>query len=156
TAETTAGELLIQMKQSGERPAGRKKESHVATLSDLKITKTQSSRWQKRAILKKNDPKQWQVQLDKTIRMAGASCDGNKEIVREARADMRGEKFKKRAAHEEAITAKIKALPQKKYAVIYADPEWKFKTWDGLSTGAQHYAVSDLETIKARDVPSIS
>jgi phage N-6-adenine-methyltransferase len=45
-AERRAGELLIQMAESDERPLGRKKESHSATLSDLGVTKTQSSRWQ--------------------------------------------------------------------------------------------------------------
>jgi hypothetical protein len=32
------------MAERDERPKGRKKESHVATLSDLGLTKTQSSR----------------------------------------------------------------------------------------------------------------
>src|SRR5215472_10192035 len=50
-AEIRAGELLADMKANGERPAGRKKESHVATLSDLGVTKTESSRWQKLAAL---------------------------------------------------------------------------------------------------------
>jgi hypothetical protein len=54
-AEIRAGELLAEMKERGERPRGRKKESHIATLSDLGVSKTQSSRWQKLAALPKED-----------------------------------------------------------------------------------------------------
>jgi hypothetical protein len=42
--EIRAGKLLIEMAKRDERPRGRKKESHVATLSDLGVSKTQSSR----------------------------------------------------------------------------------------------------------------
>jgi hypothetical protein len=45
-AERRAGELLAEMAERDERPRGRKKESHVATLSGLGVSKTQSSRWQ--------------------------------------------------------------------------------------------------------------
>jgi hypothetical protein len=45
-AEIRAGELLAEMAERDERPLGRKKESHIATLSDLGVTKSQSSRWQ--------------------------------------------------------------------------------------------------------------
>ena len=48
-AERRCGELLREMADRGERPLGRKKKSHVATLSDLDINKSQSSRWQKLA-----------------------------------------------------------------------------------------------------------
>jgi hypothetical protein len=44
-AEDQAGILLRKMAEHDERPSGQKKESHVATLSDLGVTKTQSSRW---------------------------------------------------------------------------------------------------------------
>jgi hypothetical protein len=60
-AERRTGELLIEMRETGERDAGlggdRKSRSHDATviappkLVDLGITKTQSSRWQAKAKL---------------------------------------------------------------------------------------------------------
>ena len=40
------GELLRDMDDRDERPRERKKESHAVTLSDLGISKPQSSRWQ--------------------------------------------------------------------------------------------------------------
>jgi len=62
-AEIRAGELLREMKQKGERNEGGKQNlrpgSHAATpgkqpkLSDLGVSKTQSSRWQKLAALPK-------------------------------------------------------------------------------------------------------
>lgn len=48
-AEMRAGEMLSQMAERGERPKGRKKESHAVILSDLGVTPSQSSRWQKLA-----------------------------------------------------------------------------------------------------------
>src|SRR5579863_4339250 len=49
-AERRAGQLLEEMKATGERARGsgdRRKESQLAILSDLGLTATQSSRWQK-------------------------------------------------------------------------------------------------------------
>ncbi len=51
-AERRAGELLREMAENGERAKGGgdlRKESQPATLSILGVSKTQSSRWQKRA-----------------------------------------------------------------------------------------------------------
>ncbi len=45
-AERKCGELLGDMAQSGERPQGRRKESHAATLSDMGLSNSQSSRYQ--------------------------------------------------------------------------------------------------------------
>ena len=47
-AERKAGELLNEMADSGERATdGRpQKQSHAATISEMGITKSQSSRWQ--------------------------------------------------------------------------------------------------------------
>jgi hypothetical protein len=52
-AETMAGDTLIAMAVRGERPKGRRKESHGAILSDLGINKTQSSRWRLGQLLAK-------------------------------------------------------------------------------------------------------
>jgi hypothetical protein len=50
--ERRAGELLSEMSESGERAKGGeagRRESQPATLDDLGVSKTQSSRWQKLA-----------------------------------------------------------------------------------------------------------
>ncbi len=66
----------------------------------------------------------------------------------------------RRAERERELAAKITALPDKRYGVILADPNWRFEVWSretGLGRDAtNHYATSELDAIKARDVPSIA
>lgn len=50
-------------------------------------------------------------------------------------------------------------LPDKRYGVILADPEWKFETWSekGMDrAAANHYPTSALEVLKARPVQGIA
>lgn len=52
------------------------------------------------------------------------------------------------------------SLPNKKFNVIVADPEWRFEPWSrdtGMDRAADnHYPTSCTEVIAARDVPAIS
>lgn len=52
------------------------------------------------------------------------------------------------------------ALPNKRYGVIVADPEWRFEPWSrttGMDRAADnHYPTSCLEVIASRDVDSIA
>ncbi|KAF0124335.1 MAG: MT-A70 family protein, partial [Xanthobacteraceae bacterium] len=65
-----------------------------------------------------------------------------------------------RAEKEARLGAKQRALPDRRYGVIYADPEWRFENWNndtGNDRGPEnHYPTSDLETICRRDVASIA
>jgi len=65
-----------------------------------------------------------------------------------------------RKKREHDLASKILALPQKKYGLILADPQWRFEPWSretGMDRAADnHYPTSVLEVIKARDVPSIA
>jgi hypothetical protein len=78
-------------------------------------------------------------------------------VVREM---TQGDKKQQRAKREIELALKIRALPDKRYGVIFADPEWRFKPWSretGMDRAADnHYPTSDLEVIKARDVTSIA
>jgi N6-adenosine-specific RNA methylase IME4 len=69
-------------------------------------------------------------------------------------------KTERRDARERELAGKIVALPDKRYGVIVADPEWRWEPWSretGLDRSADnHYPTSCLDVIKARDVPSIS
>ena len=65
-----------------------------------------------------------------------------------------------RQVREEKLGAKQRALPDRKYGVIVADPEWDDDVWS-RETGmnkhpANHYPTSDPETIKSRPVESIA
>ena len=65
-----------------------------------------------------------------------------------------------RAERERDLAEKQTALPDRKFGVIVADPEWRFEVYSratGLDRSADnHYPTSALEAIKARDVTSIA
>lgn len=71
-----------------------------------------------------------------------------------------GDKKEKRAERERKLGAKQAALPDKKYGVIYADPEWRFEPWSretGMDRAADnHYSTSVTEVIATRDVTTIA
>jgi hypothetical protein len=127
-AEIRAGELLLEMKERGERAAGGKKNlrpgSHGATpekepkLSNLGVTKTQSSRWQRLASLSSDEQ---EAKIAQAKKIAVAVTEGNQEIVKAARAQRQVEKRERRHQREAALGAKIVALPDKKYGVIVCD-----------------------------------
>lgn len=81
-------------------------------------------------------------------------------VIKEARAVKQVEKKARRGEREVELAAKQRALPQKRYGVILADPEWKFRPYSeetGMDrSAANHYPVSDLADIQARDVESIA
>jgi N6-adenosine-specific RNA methylase IME4/ParB-like chromosome segregation protein Spo0J len=86
-----------------------------------------------------------------------------KEIAKRAKAGETARKVVKqkvRKQKEKELGAKQVALPNKRYGVILADPEWRFGTWSesGRTHAAaeNHYPTSDIDTIKARKVASIS
>lgn len=65
-----------------------------------------------------------------------------------------------RQKKEAALGAKQCALPDGKYGVIYADPEWRFEVYSretGMDRAADnHYPTSETTSICARDIASIA
>jgi N6-adenosine-specific RNA methylase IME4 len=63
-------------------------------------------------------------------------------------------KQERRAERERSTAGKILTLPDKKYGVFYADPEWRDEVYSretGLDRAADnHYSTSEVEAIKAR------
>jgi len=62
-----------------------------------------------------------------------------------------------RAEREKNLAKKIKAMPDKTYGVVLADPEWHFKTHSDKGqrkSAANHYPVSDTQTIMSRKIPA--
>jgi len=99
-----------------------------------------------------------QAEKEKRIARGRAAIEAGKSIADTIiRQD---DKKERRAEREQALGSKIMALPDKRYGVIYADPEWLDEVWSE-ETGqdrapANHYPVQSEEIIAARDVPSIS
>lgn len=91
---------------------------------------------------------------EKQKELAESAKSGNKVS---AKTELKKEK---RAEKEVDLAQKIADLPDEKYGVILADPEWKFKVYSeetGMDRSADnHYPTSALEEIKARDVGSIA
>lgn len=69
-------------------------------------------------------------------------------------------KKRMRARREAELARKQADLPQKKYGVIYADPEWRFEVYSrdtGMDRAADnHYPTSETADICRRDVGSIA
>jgi N6-adenosine-specific RNA methylase IME4 len=70
------------------------------------------------------------------------------------------DKKEHRANREAELAIKQAALPDRRYGVIVADPEWQFEPWSretGMDRAADnHYPTSAIDVIKARDVPTIA
>lgn len=68
-------------------------------------------------------------------------------------------KQERREAREATLGAKQQALPQTKYGIILADPEWRWKPWSeaGMDRGVENtYPTTETTDIAARDVQSIA
>ena len=103
--------------------------------------------------------------VDELDALGKLSKEDQRDLIDRAKA---GEKVSAKAAlkkherkkREHDLASKILALPQKKYGLILADPEWRFEPWSrhtGLDRAADnHYSTSCTEVIAARDVQSIA
>ena len=75
------------------------------------------------------------------------------------RDERTAEKKVRRAERERTLAARQRALPAKRYGVIYADPEWDFSVWSeaGKDRAAEnHYPVSAENDIVLRPVATIA
>ena len=70
------------------------------------------------------------------------------------------DKKERRAERERDLATKQAALPEKRYGVIYADPEWRFEVYSretGMDRAADnHYPTSSVEDICNRPVADIA
>jgi N6-adenosine-specific RNA methylase IME4 len=130
-AEIKAGELLREMeKNKGAQGTGsnqhevrslRDDRTSPPTLKDLGISKNQSSRWQKFAAL---DEDEQEARIAQAKRLAVAVTEGDKEVIKAARARRQEDKRARRQQREAELGAKMVALPDKKYGVIVCDDAW--------------------------------
>ena len=70
------------------------------------------------------------------------------------------EKREQRVRREAELGERQRALPDRRYGVIYADPPWRFEPYSrdtGMDRAADnHYPTSPLEEIKALSVLSLA
>jgi N6-adenosine-specific RNA methylase IME4 len=83
-----------------------------------------------------------------------------REFIREVKAEKTALKKAIREAREVTLGNKQLALPEKRYGIILADPEWDFvvgsDAWMSTSSPSNHYATSPTEEIAARPVADIA
>lgn len=81
-------------------------------------------------------------------------------VARQVRARQTEQKKAKRAGREAALATRQRALPVKRYGVIYADPEWQFEVYSretGLDRAADnHYPTTPTNDIVLRPVGDIA
>jgi N6-adenosine-specific RNA methylase IME4 len=137
-AERKAGELLAgQVRAGGNGSNQHEQLSHAATIARIPegVSRTQSSRWQQSAAL----PEQEFEQVIAEGRRAGELSTA--AVVRAARE------------HERAVRDAGRhpgPLPEGRYAVVLADPPWRYEHWGILSRDVKnHYPTLALEDIQA-------
>jgi N6-adenosine-specific RNA methylase IME4 len=162
-AERKAGELLAEMKERGERDNGKgnsnpalKSQRATSKLSDLGVSKTQSSNWQKLARIPEE---KFDAQVADETKRAQKNLDRN--IVREDEAQRRQERRKSITEHGCTVDDLTElAASGKRFCVIYADPAWPFETHSPrgkmLSSPDNHYETCGIDQIKALPVAALA
>ena len=162
-AERRIGELIAAAKAEGNLAKGTRgskvkgaRVDEKPTLASQGVDKNLADRARKAAAMSED---RFVADLNKTIKIAVAAIQHHTEVIKAARAERHRIKKERRDKRIEQLADKVFALPDKKYCVIYADPEWRWEAWSekGLdaTSADNHYRTSMVEAIKARDVPSI-
>lgn len=160
-AERRVGELLAEARERGTRHlGGRRKTSPqtglvsgpLPTLSDLGMDRRFSAKCQAIAMI----PGKAFDQRIATWRK-GAERDNERVTLTILRGETKAER---RTVREAELATRVKALPDRRYGVVLADPEWRFEVRSrvtGLDRSADnHYPTSSLEEIARRPVASIA
>lgn len=166
-AERRIGELMEEMRQAGllakgARERGTKRgttrvSEKPASLADQGVEKGLADRARKAYAM---EERQFEAFVAKTVALAVAAVQGSSEVIKEAKKERHEKKKAARRKREKELAGKQRDLPDKKYGVILADPEWRFEVWSekGLTNTSadNHYSTSSLEVIKSRKVASIA
>jgi hypothetical protein len=151
-AERRAGEMLREMpKNQGAIPGktGRKAQpvlDRTPKLSDLGITKTQSSRWQVLAAFP-------QEMFESVVADARSKVDrAVRNAVREVEIEQERETYRARV-ESGAMVSDLEALAAsgKRFGVICPDPPWSFEVYSGKGkqrSAERRYDTWPLERIK--------
>lgn len=154
-AEKVAGKL--PKPTGGHRPKGQRVSKNPLSLDARGVDKNLAHRAR---ALEPMPEGSFERHVAKVRRMAVAAAEGDREVVLAAKAERHAKARQRRADRETEVAGKILALPNKRYGVVYADPEWKFETYSAKgkdeTSAENNYTTSTLDAIKARDVPSIS
>jgi N6-adenosine-specific RNA methylase IME4 len=175
-AERRLGELLRSAHETGQLGIGRPSRSNMEgaetpsggddddrpevsppqriTLTEAGISKKLSTRSQKFAAVAETAFEAALFAAREKILAGGAV------VVNPLKDMSTAEKKSRRRAREIELGTKQMALPEARFGVIYADPEWQFEPYSdetGMDRAADnHYPTSGLAAIKGRDVGSLA
>lgn len=162
-SERRLGELMEDERKAGKLKGGGNRNPRVAkkpvgkTLLDQGIDKNLADRARKAAAMPEV---KFDKQVERAVKAAVAATEGNAAVVKAARQEQQAEKRARRDKRERDLATKVTALPDQRFVVILADPEWEDEVWSeqtGMDRHASnHYTTSAAEVIAARDVASIS
>jgi N6-adenosine-specific RNA methylase IME4 len=155
-AEVKLGQMLIEAKEAGQLRDGRPKKndanSESFSLRDINLTPRESMAAQQKASISER------AQLAMIERMREKILSGGATVIDQV--STAEEKKTRRAAKERVLGACQSALPNRKYGVILADPEWRFEVYSrdtGMDRAADnHYPTSATDAICARPVRDIA
>ncbi len=157
--ERWLGVLLQRAKEAGHLREGRpikvpEGEIPPASLKDIGVDKKLSMNAQAAAELALDA-------FEEVIAGMRARMASGKAIsIDPADTARQGDKKVQRATRERELAARQQALPNKRYGVIYADPEWRFEVYSresGMDRSADnHYPTSETDAICARPVQDIA
>jgi N6-adenosine-specific RNA methylase IME4 len=136
-AEIRAGELLAEMARNGKRQKageadGSGRRPSTPKLSDLKVTKSQSSRWQRLAAL---DPEQREAKIERAKRKAISAIEGTAKLER---AEMR--------AADEARVRALRPIAGK-FRTLVVDPPWDYEWLSLAGRASPGYATMTQEQL---------
>lgn len=162
-AERRLGQLMEEDRKAGKLAKGTRgskiKGARVAsgpTLADQGIDKHLADRARKVAAMPEA---KFEEQVVRAVKVAVAATENDAAVVREARKEQQEKKRDRRTEREQELGTRITALPDKRYGVVVADPEWKDEVWSeetGMDRHASnHYPTNAADVIAARDVGSI-
>jgi len=161
------GELIAVLKAAdklAKRGGGKKSNlrgsenpSKTPTLAEQGIDKNLAKAARTLAAMSED---KFEVKVEAVKDIGVAVTVNDTEVIAEIRAQKNAGKKEKRESKEKALAEKITALPDAKFGVIYADPEWKFEFWSdagkNYASPDNHYPTSPLDDIKARPVAGIA
>jgi N6-adenosine-specific RNA methylase IME4 len=161
-AERRAGEMLIEMAERVERDSGKgnrnpvlKSQAATPKLSDLGISKTQSSRWQELARISDHT---FEAKVTNASKRA---YDGiAHRFIKEAEIDKAKQRHSNLIEHGcRADDLIALAESGKRFGVIYADPPWPFATWGESGKGRSpdsHYGTNAIDEITKLPVAALA
>lgn len=158
-AERRLGEIIIAARENrGHFTQGhraKKSDDELlprATLAEVGVNKALSTRAQKLAAVPREAFEDTNREIEERIASGAA-----KLVDREAAT---AEKKERRASRERILGLHQQSLPDAKFGVIVADPEWDDEVWSedtGMDRHASnHYPTSAADIIKSRAVESIA